>query len=78
MMLRVPVSDTSFDLAEKVETTFLRKVAEITDQICHGMFIPGAAVRLKNRDGFSGPHNVIGFIRHAQFSLATHEVPLQI
>ena len=43
-----------------------------------GMFIPGAAVRLKNRDGFSGPHNVIGFIRHAQFSLATHEVPLQI
>src|ERR1700746_3918107 len=43
---------------------------EVADQICDGMFIPGVAVLLENRDRFGGPRNVIGFIRHAQFSMA--------
>jgi hypothetical protein len=30
------------------------------------MFITGAAVPLKNRDGLGGPRNVAGFIRHAR------------
>jgi hypothetical protein len=65
MMLRVPVPDTPFDFAEKVEATLLRQVPEVADQICDGVLVPGAAVLLKNCNGLGSPCNVIGFIRHA-------------
>jgi hypothetical protein len=49
-------------------------VPEVADQVCDGMIVPSAAVLLKNCDGLGGPCNVIGFIRHAQFSLTSREV----
>jgi hypothetical protein len=39
-------------------------VAEITEQVCDGMFIASAAMVLKDRQGVSGPSNVVSFIRH--------------
>jgi hypothetical protein len=39
-------------------------VAKITEQICDGMFIASAAMVLKDRQGVSGPSDVVTFIRH--------------
>jgi hypothetical protein len=65
MMFRVPMPNPSPDLTDKVEATVLSQVSEIADQVCDGMFVTGAAVLLKNRDGLGGPRNVVGFISHA-------------
>ena len=67
MKFRVPMSNPSPDLTDKVKATFLSQVSEIANQVCHSMLVTGAAVPLKNRDGLSGPGNVIGFIGHAIF-----------
>ena len=55
MMLRVPVPNAPFDLAEKVEATILSQMTEVADQVCDGMLVSGATVLLKNRDGLGGP-----------------------
>ena len=64
-MFCVPMPNPSLDLTDKVEAAFLSQVSKIADQVCNGMFITGATVPLKNRDGLGGPRNVIGFIPHA-------------
>ncbi len=64
MMFRVPMPNPSLDLTDKVEPALLSQVSEIADQVCDGMFVIGAAVLLKNRDGLCSPSNVVGFIRH--------------
>jgi hypothetical protein len=64
VMLRVPVPNAPFDLAEKVEASLLGQVAEITDQVRDGMIVTGAAVTLKSRDSLGSPVNVVGFIDH--------------
>jgi hypothetical protein len=66
MMFRVPMSNPSLDLADKVEAALLSQMSEIADQVCNGMFISGTTVPLKNLDGLGGPRNVVGFISHAR------------
>ena len=70
MKFRVPMSNPSPDLTDKVKAAFLSQVSEIANQVCDGMLVAGAAVPLINRDGLGGPGNVIGFIGHA-LSLGT-------
>src|SRR5450756_846181 len=65
MMFRVPMPNPSLDLTDKVEPALLGQMSEIADQVCDGMFITGAAVPLKNRDGLGSPSNVVSFIGHA-------------
>jgi hypothetical protein len=65
MMFRAPMPNLSPDLTDKIEAALLSQVSKIADQVCDGMFIIGAAVLLKNRDGLGGPRNVVGFISHA-------------
>ena len=65
MMFRVPMPNPSPDLIDKVKAALLSQVSEIADQVCDGMLVTGAAVLLKNRDGFGGPGNVVDFISHA-------------
>lgn len=64
MLLCVPVPNAPFYLAKKVEATLLGQVSEIADQICNGMLITSAAVLLKNRDGLSGPSDVVRSVDH--------------
>jgi hypothetical protein len=45
-------------------------MTEVADQVCDGMLVSGATVLLKNRDCLGSPCNVIGFVRHARFSMA--------
>ncbi len=64
-MLRVPVPNATPYLAEKVEAALLGQVSKIADQVRDGMLVTSAAVRLKNRDSFGGPNDVVGFVGHA-------------
>src|ERR1035437_89062 len=66
MMFRVPMPNPSLDLTDKVEPALLSQVSEIADQVCDGMFVIGAAVLLKNRDGLCSQSNVVGFISNAR------------
>jgi hypothetical protein len=65
MMFCIPMPNPSPNFTDKVEAALLSQVSEIADQVCDGMFVTGAAVPLKNRDGLGGPGNVVGFISHA-------------
>jgi hypothetical protein len=66
MMFCIPMPNPSPNFTDKVEAALLSQVSEIADQVCDGMFVTGAAVPLKNRDGLGGPRNVVGFIGHAR------------
>ena len=59
MKFRVPMSNPSPDLTDKVKAAFLSQVSEIANQVCDGMLVAGAAVPLINRDGVGGPGYVI-------------------
>jgi hypothetical protein len=64
VMFGVPMPNSSSDLTDEVEPALLSQVPKIADQVCDGMFVTGAAVPLKYRDGLGGPRDVVGFIRH--------------
>jgi hypothetical protein len=64
IMLRMPVSNASRDLFEKVETALVGQMSETVNQICHDMLVACAAPTLKNRNSLGGPGDVVGFIRH--------------
>ncbi len=66
VMFGVPMANPSPDFTYKVEASLFSQVPKIADQACDGMFVTGAAMPLKNRDGFRGPRNMIGFIRHGR------------
>ena len=59
------MSNPSPDLTDKVKAALLSQVSEIANQVCDGMLVVGATVRLINRDGPGGLANVVGFIGHA-------------
>jgi hypothetical protein len=68
MMLREPVANTTANLGEKIEITLLGQVPEITDQVCDGVLVNGAAALLKNRERLGGRCNVFGFLDHASLN----------
>jgi hypothetical protein len=59
-----PMSNSSPDLAHKVETALFHQMSKIADQICNGMLINGATVLLKGCDCSGRPSEVFGFIAH--------------
>ena len=67
MKFRVPMSNPSPDLTDKVKAAFLSQVSEIANQVCDGMLVAGAAVPLINRDGLGGPANVDRLYRSCSF-----------
>ena len=72
MLFHEPMPNSSLNLTDKVEAALLSEVSEIADQVCNRMLVSGAAVLLKNRDGFRDPDNVVCLYRSC-FSL-DHEL----
>ena len=54
MTFREPMPNSSPDLTDKVEAALLSHVSEISDQVCDGIPLSGAAVLLESRDGLDG------------------------
>jgi len=63
MLFHEPMPNSSLNLTDKVEAALLSEVSEIADQVCNRMLVSGAAVLLKNRDGFRDPDNVVRLYR---------------
>ena len=49
MTLRVPISDATPDLTQKIKVPFFSKVAKITNHVGNRMFVKGPASVLENR-----------------------------
>ena len=49
MTFREPMPNSSPDLTDKVEAALLSHVSEISDQVCDGIPLSGAAVLLESR-----------------------------
>ena len=64
VLLRVPMSNAPFDLAEKVKAKVLSQMSEIADQVRDHVLVAGSAVLLKNRDGLGSPDDMVGFVSH--------------
>ena len=54
LTFREPMPNSSPDLTDKVEAALLSQVSEISDQVCDGIPLSGAAVLLESRDGLDG------------------------
>ena len=51
---REPMPNSSPDLTDKLEAALLSQMSEISDQVCDGIPLSGAAVLLESRDGLGG------------------------